>query len=115
MNANEIKDIIVELLQEKKASDITVINVSEQTVVAEYFVIATGRSTTQVRALTDFLDEKGEEKGIVAIRKDGVREARWVVIDYGNVIVHIFNDAMRDFYAIEKLWGNSENTIHIDS
>lgn len=114
MNAKEIKDLVVELLKEKKASDITVIDVAEQTVVTEFFVIATGKSTTQVRALTDYLDEKGEERGIDAIRKDGVREARWVVLDYGSVIVHIFNDAMRDFYCLEKLWGNAENTTRVE-
>ncbi len=113
MTATEIKDIVVELLKEKKASDITVIDVAEQTTVTEYFVIATGKSNTQVRALTDHLDEKGEEKGLDAIRKDGVREGRWVVIDYGSVIVHIFNDATRDFYALEKLWGNSANTTKL--
>lgn len=113
MTATEIKDIIVELLKDKKATDITVIDVAEQTTVTEYFVIATGKSNTQVRSLTEHLDEKGEERGLTAIRKDGVREARWVVIDYGNVIVHIFNDATRDFYALEKLWGNSANTIKI--
>lgn len=113
MNAKEIKDVIVTLLTEKKASDVTVIDVAEQTIVTEYFVIATGKSTTQVRALADYLDEEGENRGISAIRKDGVREARWVVLDYGNVIVHIFNDATRDFYCLEKLWGNAENTTRI--
>lgn len=113
MNAKEIKDIIVELLKDKKASDITVIDVAEQTVVTEYFVIATGKSNTQVRALAEHLDEKGEEKGLSALRKDGIREGRWVVIDYGNVIVHIFNDATRDFYRLEQLWGNAENMTRI--
>ena len=114
MTAKETKDILVELLLEKKATDITVIDVAEQTVVTEYFVIATGRSASQVRALTDQLDEKGEERGLTALRKDGVREARWVVMDYGSVIVHIFNDATRDFYNLEKLWGNSDNVTHIE-
>ncbi|MGN1041986.1 MAG: ribosome silencing factor [Christensenellales bacterium] len=114
MTSQEIKDTIIDLLKEKKAADITVIDVEGQTSVTDYFVIATGRSTTQVKALTDFLDEKGEEKGLTAYRRDGVREGRWVVVDYGQVIVHIFNDAMRDFYNLEKLWGNANNTVHID-
>lgn len=114
MESHEIKDLVVALLQEKKASDITVINIEEQSSIADFFVIATGRSTTQVRALTDFLDEKGEEKGLVVYRRDGVREGRWVVVDYGSVIVHIFNDATRDFYNLEKLWGNSDNVTRIE-
>ena len=115
MDAKQTKDIIVELLKEKKASDITVIDVAEQTIVTEYFVIATGKSTTQVKALTDFLDEKGEERGLDApLRRDGVREGRWVVIDYGSVIVHAFNDATRDFYRLEQLWGNGANVTKIE-
>ena len=111
LTAAETKDLLVELLLAKKATDVTVINVSNQTVVTEYFIIATGKSTSQVKALTEHLEEKGEEKGLFTFRKDGVREARWVVLDYGSVIVHIFNDATRDFYALEKLWGNADNTV----
>ena len=114
MESFEIKNIIVELLQAKKASDITVVDVSEQTILADYFIIATGKSVTQVKALTDQLEEKGEEKGLVLLRRDGEREARWVVMDYGGVIVHIFNDATRDFYALEKLWANGNNITKIE-
>ena len=114
MDSKEIKDIVIELLKAKKASDITVINVAEQTILADYFVIATGTSTTQVKALTDQLEEKGEEKGLVLLRRDGEREARWVVMDYGGVIVHIFNDATRDFYALEKLWEKDGNVLRVE-
>ena len=114
MESKEIKDLVVSLLQEKKAVDITVIDVENQSSVTDFFVIATGRSTTQVKSLVDFLDEKGEEKGLTAYRRDGVREARWVVLDYGSGIVHVFNDATRDFYHLEKLWGNGENIERID-
>lgn len=103
MTPSQLKDNVVKYLQEKKAEDITVINVTDQTTIADYFIIATGKSTTQVKALTEFLEEKMEENEIFATRKDGEREARWVVIDYASVIVHIFNDSMRDFYNLEKL------------
>jgi len=115
MNPHEIKDVIVSLLIEKKAVDVTVIDVTAQSSVADYFIIATGRSTTQVKTLSEFLEEKGEKKGLTAYRREGAREGRWVVVDYGAVIVHIFNDATRDFYNLEKLWGNSVNTVHIGS
>ena len=114
MSSAEIKDVVVELLKAKKACDITVVDLSEQTIIADYFVIATGKSTTQVKALTDQLEEKGEEKGLVLLRRDGEREARWVVMDYGGVIVHIFNDATRDFYALEKLWAKDNNVTKIE-
>jgi ribosome-associated protein len=113
MTPNQIKDNVVKYLQEKKAEDITIINVTDQTTIADYFVIVSGKSTTQVKALTEFLEEKMEENEIFATRKEGEREARWVVLDYASVIVHIFNDSMRDFYNLEKLWGNTSNITKI--
>ncbi|MBR1747864.1 MAG: ribosome silencing factor [Clostridia bacterium] len=114
MNSLQIKDIIIELLKAKKATDITVIDVAEQTIIADFFIIATGKSTSQVKALTESLEEKGEEKGLTLLRRDGEREARWVVMDYGGVIVHIFNDSTRDFYALEKLWEKGNNVTKIE-
>lgn len=113
MTPNELKDAIVKCLLEKKADDITVLHVTEQTTVTDYFVIATGKSTTQVKALMEYLEEKLEEQDIFVTRKEGEREARWVVMDYASVIVHIFNDQMRDLYALEKLWGKGSNVEKI--
>ncbi|NLL56726.1 MAG: ribosome silencing factor [Clostridiales bacterium] len=113
MTPSQLKDNIINYLQEKKAVDLTVINVTDQTTIADYFIIATGKSNAQVKALTEHLEEKMEEKEVFAIRKEGVREARWVVLDYASVIVHIFNDEARDFYNLEKLWGNTSNITKI--
>ena len=113
MTPSDLKDNVIKYLQEKKAEDLTVINITDQTTIADYFIIASGKSNTQVKALTEFLEEKMEEKQIFATRKEGEKEARWVVIDYASVIVHIFNDAMRDFYNLEKLWGNASNITRI--
>lgn len=113
MTPNEIKDNVIKFLQEKKADDLTVINVTDQTTITDFFVIATGKSSTQVKALCEFLEEKMEEKEIFAMRKEGLKEARWIVLDYASVIVHIFNDAMRDIYNLEKLWGNASNITRI--
>lgn len=113
MTPSDLKDNVIKYLQEKKAEDLTVINITDQTTIADYFIIASGKSNTQVKALTEHLEEKMEEKQIFATRKEGEKEARWVVIDYASVIVHIFNDSMRDFYNLEKLWGNASNITRI--
>lgn len=114
MTPKELKDNIINFLQEKKAGDISVIHVTDQTTITDYFVIATGKSSTQVKALSEFLEEKMEEKGIISARKEGESEGRWVVIDYSSVIVHIFNDHLRDIYALEKLWGNASNLTKVE-
>lgn len=114
MTVDQIKDAVCKVLSEKKAADITVLNVHNQTTLADYFVIATGRSTAQVKSLSENLEEKLElDFGISPTRTEGQREGRWVVLDYGGVIVHIFNDETRMLYNLERLWTNGANVEKI--
>ena len=101
MSPEEIKNAVCKELDERKAVDITVLNVADLTVIADYFVICTARSNKQVKALAEYVEEKLEEAG--------VREGKWAVLDLGSVIVHIFNDDTRMFYCLEKLWSDGGN------
>ncbi|MCD8200930.1 MAG: ribosome silencing factor, partial [Clostridia bacterium] len=83
---------ICRFLSEKQAKSIVYINVTEETTLCDYFVIASGRSSVQVRTLAEHLDEKMEEIGEDARRKEGMRDGRWSVLDFADVIVHIFDD-----------------------
>lgn len=109
MSPEEIKNAICKELDERKAIDITVLNVAHLTVVADYFVICTARSNKQVKALAEYVSEKMEDEGVHTLRSDGVREGKWAVLDFGSVIVHIFNDDTRVFYCLEKLWTDGDN------
>lgn len=109
MTPLELNNRICEILDEKKASDITVLNVAHITVLADYFVIATARSSNQVRALAEALEDKLASEGLEPSRVDGKKENRWVVYDYGTTIVHIFNDETRMMYCLEKLWSDGDN------
>lgn len=109
MQPIELKNLICEILDENRAVDITVLKVEHLTVVSDYFVICTGKSNRQVRALAENLEEKLAEREISPLRSDGVRDGKWAVLDYGSVIVHIFNDDTRMFYCLEKLWSDGEN------
>ncbi len=108
-DALELTKKICGLLSERKAEDIMYLDISELTVVAESFVIASGRSAVQVKAACDFLEEKLNAEGIRPARIDGYNEGRWIVLDYSNVIVHIFKDEERVFYHLERLWSNGKN------
>jgi len=100
-----LADKIVRILEDKKASDIRVIELIGKTVIADFFVICSGRSTAQVKALAEILDEKMEKDyGIAKRRIEGLNEGRWVAVDYGGVIVHIFHEETRAFYQLERLW-----------
>lgn len=100
---------ICALLSAKKAEDILIIDVTEKTTLCDFFVIASGHSSTQVKALCDHVEEKLSAEGVGPRRTEGTREGRWGVIDYGDVIVHIFNDESRLFYHLERLWQDGEN------
>ena len=109
MSPEEIKNAVCKELDERKAVDITVLNVADLTVIADYFVICTARSNKQVKALAEYVEEKLEEAGVPTLHSDGVREGKWAVLDLGSVIVHIFNDDTRMFYCLEKLWSDGGN------
>ncbi len=109
MSPEEIKDAVCKELDERKAVDITVLKVTHLTVLADYFVICTARSNKQVKALAEYVSESMEEAGVQTLRSDGVREGKWAVLDFGSVIVHIFNDDTRMFYCLEKLWADGDN------
>ncbi len=110
MESLELKDLICKELDDKKAVDITVLNVRNLTVIADYFVICTGRSNKQVKSTAEYLIEKLEkEDGVKCLRHDGVEDGKWAVLDYGSVLVHIFNDDTRVFYCLEKLWTDGNN------
>ena len=115
MEGRELAIACAAALSDKKAEDIVLINVSEQTVVCSYFVIASGKSSTQVRALGDNVEEQLKKKfGLDPVRTEGLREGRWGVLDYGDVVVQIFNEESRKFYYLERLWDSGRNIEHYE-
>lgn len=104
-------DMICKFLSEKKANDIVKIYVADKTIIADYFVIASARSSTQVKALSEYVEEFVEKNGGEVRRTEGVTEGRWAVIDAGDIIVHIFNDEQRLFYHLERIWGDGEKFV----
>lgn len=101
-------DIIVEAAEDKKAIDIKVVNVSDKTPVADYFVIVTGNSTSQTMSIADEIDRKMEEINATNYIKEGYQSGRWILLDYSDIIVHIFHKDEREFYDLEELWLDME-------
>lgn len=102
---------ICKVLYNKKAEDISAIYVADKTIIAEWFVICSGRSVPQVKALCEELDEKYPEMGLDLRRKEGYAEGRWIVMDFGNILVHIFHPDERKYYNMERLWIDSPESI----
>ena len=107
-NARDLADAIAEILDSKKARDIKVLHVEDKTVIAEYFVICTGNSSTQVKALAGEVEYRTELRGLSPYSVEGRDNNSWILLDYSNVIVHIFSREAREFYNLEKLWAECE-------
>jgi ribosome-associated protein len=92
------------ILAEKKADDIEVIDLRDRTLIADYFVVCCGTSNTHIKAIADGLLTEGKAEGLKKEHIEGYAQARWVLVDYGDVVVHIFAREEREFYDIESLW-----------
>ena len=97
---------IAQTLYKNKANHILALDVRELTVICDYMVIASGRSASQVKALADEVDDRMAQLGYAPRRTEGQGEGRWIVMDYGHIMVHIFHQEERQFYNIERLWRN---------
>ncbi len=109
MNSKELAQAIAAILDEKMGENIMVLDVKHLTSITDYFVIASANNTTKVHALAETVEEKLEAKGVQARRKEGYRDARWIVLDYASVIVHVFHNEEREYYNIERLWMDGGN------
>ena len=109
LNSEKMAYAIAEAADNKKAHDIVLLKVTEVSYLADYFVIATGFSKPQLRAICDSIEQKvADDFGLEPIRIEGKTDGRWVLIDYGEVIVHIFLAEERQFYNLEAFWGHAE-------
>lgn len=95
---------IVKVLEDKKAIDIKEVNIKDKTTIADYFVIASGTSNTHIKALADNVEEKLKEQGIKPAKIEGYNSGTWILMDYSDVIVHIFTEEEREHYNLEDLW-----------
>lgn len=108
MEPLELAKKIAQVLDSKKAHDLKILKVHDLTVLADYFVIASGTSTTQVGALSDEVDFQLGQAGTEPLRVEGASTKNWVLLDYGSVVVHVFYPEAREFYALERLWADAD-------
>lgn len=108
MNAYDKAIQIAKLADNKIAEDIEIFDVADLTSMTEFFVICSAGSESQMKAISDEIEEKLKEQGIQPLHIEGYRSASWVLYDYGDVIVHIFNKESRMFYSLERLWSDAK-------
>ena len=110
----EIVQEIARVMDNKKATDIVALDVSKMTVVCNYMIICTGRSTLLVSAIVREIQEKMDALGVRLHRSEGVNEGRWAILDYGHTLVHVFHPEERAYYNLERLWEDGENRVTLE-
>ena len=109
MTREQKLEIIVKALDSKKAEDIKVIKIGDLTVIADYFVIADGTSSTQTKTLAEEAEFRMKENGEEPLRVQGNNGSNWIILDYGDIVVHVFSRDQREFYNLERLWRDGED------
>lgn len=104
MDAKEMAKIAIRALEDKKAEDIKIIDISNVSVIADYFIIANGTNTNQIQALSDNVEEHLGKEGCFPRQIEGYRNANWILMDFQDVIIHIFDKENRLFYDLERIW-----------
>lgn len=109
MEILKLVEYVVNAADDKKAQDIKILDLREVSSVTDYFVICTGSSSIQTKAIADNIEEKLEKDyNLRLLRREGYQSATWVLLDYGSVVVHVFQPEEREFYNIERLWGDAQ-------
>lgn len=112
-DASELAHRIVEIASDKKGIDIVLLRTAELTTMADFFVIASGRSDRQVQALAGAILDELRDEGIRPLGTEGLQSARWVLLDYGSVIVHVFAPDEREYYGLERLWSKAAQVVRV--
>jgi ribosome-associated protein len=113
LEPGQIARLAVDVASDKKATDIVLLDLQGVSVIADYFVICTGANPRQIRAIASAIDEKLSENGVPAFHREGAADSGWILLDFSDVIVHIFSPKERDYYRLERLWSNAKTVIYL--
>lgn len=108
MDSRELALFIAQVADDRKAVDVRVLDIRKITLVADYFVIASAPNTVRVRAIAEAIEVRSKERGLKVLHREGYTGLKWILLDYGSVVVHVFHENERKFYDLERLWGDAE-------
>jgi ribosome-associated protein len=113
LDPGQLARAAVEIASDKKASDVILLDIREVSTIADYFVICSGSNRRQIQAIADALDKQLGEQGANLLHREGVAEAGWILLDFGDVIVHIFGPKDREYYRLESLWSEAKTVVYL--
>ncbi len=108
MDTKDFAKTAIEVMKDKKAEDIKVLDIHEISTMADYFVIASASNSNQIKAIADEIEQKLYEQGCKLIHSEGYQSARWILLNFGDLIIHIFHKEDREFYQLERVWADAK-------
>jgi ribosome-associated protein len=103
----------VDIASDKKASDVLLLDIRDITTIADYFVICNGSNTRQIQAIAESLQEELKKQGAQLLYREGVADTGWILLDFGDVIIHIFGPKEREYYRLERLWSEAKTVVYL--
>jgi len=113
LNPAQLARAAVDVASDKKASDVILLDIRDVTTFADYFVICSGNNTRQIQAIADAIDEALGKQGATLLHREGEAETGWLLLDFGDVIVHIFGQKEREYYRLERLWSAAKTVVYL--
>ena len=113
LDPGQLAKAAVDSASDKKASDIILLDIRDVTTIADYFVICSGNNPRQIQAIADTIDEELGKQGARLLHREGNAESGWVLLDFGDIIVHIFGSKEREYYRLERLWNEAKTVVYL--
>src|SRR5437879_2429815 len=113
LDPTQLAKAAVDVASDKKASDIILLDIRDVSTIADYFVICSGNNTRQIQAIADAIDEELGKQGARVLHREGVAESGWLLLDFGDVIIHIFGPKEREYYRLERLWSEAKTVVYL--
>lgn len=113
LDPGQLAKAAADVASDKKASDVILLDIRDVTTFADYFVICSGNNTRQIQAIADAIDEQLGKQGAALLHREGNAETGWLLLDFGDIIVHIFGPKEREYYRLERLWSGAKTVVYL--
>lgn len=113
LDTDQLARAAVDLASDKKAFDILLLDVRDVTTIADYFLVCSGNNSRQIQAIAEAIDEELGKQGAQLLHREGVADSGWLLLDFGDIIVHIFGPKEREYYRFERLWGEAKTVVYL--